>query len=211
MTIVRDIPATAVPGVRMVDNPGGLRTIRDSDCSAAIWDRVLPNAVETWINGLDPNTLPCTRTVLRPCSVRQMVHRLCDEAGTPEGPERVWLEDDIAYLAQAFAELVEAPYLRLRLAAVSNNACRKFHVDAITARLICTYRGTATQYGHSIGQDDPDRVMTAQTGAAVVLRGTRWRPDPGAQVLHRSPPIEGKGETRLVLVLDPVDRLDDDG
>lgn len=36
------------------------------------------------------------------------------------------------------------------------------------------------------------------------MRGKLWPPGPDPQLLHRSPPIEGTGETRLMLALDPV-------
>ena len=41
--------------------------------------------------------------------------------------------------------------------------------------------------------------------APILLRGTLWQERPRTGLLHRSPPIEGTGETRLVLVLDPID------
>lgn len=99
---------------------------------------------------------------------------------------------------------MEVAYLRFRLDIISTNACRKFHVDAIRARLICTYRGTGTQLGHARPGTEPGQVMTVATGAPLLLRGSLWPADPAAGLLHRSPPIEGSGETRLVLVLDPV-------
>jgi hypothetical protein len=92
---------------------------------------------------------------------------------------------------------------------VTTNACRKFHVDAMAARLICTYRGTGTQYGQSRNGDDPKRVFTVPTGSAVLLRGSLWPSNRDCGLVHRSPPIEGTGETRLVLVLDPVDIPED--
>jgi hypothetical protein len=127
-----------------------------------------------------------------------------DMAGLPIGPERDWLEHDIASLANVFSDLMNPLFLRLRLDVVTTNACRKFHIDAITARLLCTYRGTGTQYGISTDGEDPRRVFTVQTGAPLLLRGTQWPGEPPSGLLHRSPPIEGSGETRLVLVLDPV-------
>jgi G3E family GTPase len=45
---------------------------------------------------------------------------------------------------------------------------------------------------------------TAPTGSPIMLRGTLWPQQPNKSVLHHSPPIEGTGETRLVLVLDPI-------
>ncbi|WP_306043585.1 DUF1826 domain-containing protein [Mameliella sp. MMSF_3455] len=41
--------------------------------------------------------------------------------------------------------------------------------------------------------------------APIVLRGTHWPEKPLSGLLHRSPPIEGTGRVRFVLVLDPVD------
>lgn len=96
------------------------------------------------------------------------------------------------------------PYVRLRLSRVTANACSKFHIDAITARLVCTYRGTGTQYGISHDGGGPKRMFTVPTGSPILLRGTLWPESPRSGLLHRSPPIEGSGETRLVLVLDPI-------
>ncbi len=127
-----------------------------------------------------------------------------------EGAERTWLENDISDLATRFAEMMRTPYLRLRLDAISTNACRKFHIDALYARLICTYRGTGTQYGFSTDGLDPTRVFTVATAAPMVMRGTLWPQTPPSGLLHRSPPIAGSGETRLVLVLDPVFDIEED-
>ena len=41
------------------------------------------------------------------------------------------------------------------------------------ARLICTYRGTSTQYGLANTAGDPETVHTVPTGTAIVLRGKR--------------------------------------
>ena len=79
----------------------------------------------------------------------------------------------------------------------------------MTARLICTYRGPGTQYCISHDHTDPKRFFTVPTGAPILLRGSRWPQRPASGLLHRSPPIEGTGETRLVLVLDPVLNEDD--
>jgi hypothetical protein len=143
--------------------------------------------------------------ILRPEAVRDAASEVCDTSGTPAGLERDRLVDDIAALADIFARLMRARWLRLRLDAVTTNACRRFHIDAVTARLVCTYRGTGTQYGISTDGAEPRRVFQVATGAPILLRGTLWPERPRSGLLHRSPPIEGTGETRLVLVLDPVD------
>ncbi|WP_171132878.1 MULTISPECIES: DUF1826 domain-containing protein [unclassified Ruegeria] len=188
----------------------GLSALHDPQCAAAIWNRPLPQGFQNWIDGLDPDQLPATRTVLRPDVIRQAVSYLCDGAAMELCAERDWLISDIADLSQRFATIMGAPYLRLRLGVITTNACCKFHIDAIKARLICTYRGTATQYGFAQDGVDPRDVATVPTGSPMVMRGTLWPENPVSNLKHRSPPIAGTGETRLVLVLDLIFDLEED-
>lgn len=200
------------PGMQSVgvaNDSASLNTFLNPARSAAIWQRTTPPDVQCWLNELDPAVLPKGRVILPPSSVAQTVCHLCDMAGTPNGDKRDWLEAEIAYLSATFAELMSADFLRLRLDVVTTNACRKFHIDALTARLVCTYRGTGTQFGRSTDGNDPEVIHTVRTGAPILLRGTEWPSHPASDLVHRSPPIEGSGETRLVLVLDPVQEQSD--
>ena len=200
---VRRVVRDAI-GVGVADTPEGLSAIHRPDCAAAIWRRQPLSSFQDWVDRLDPAHLPRARSILRPDAVRDAVTAICETVGTPQDAERTRFVDDVAALADIFAGLMNAPFLRLRLDVVTTNACRKFHIDAVTARLICTYRGTGTQYGISADGAGPKRVFTAPTGAPILLRGTLWPESPRSGLLHRSPPIEGTGETRLVLVLDPI-------
>ncbi|ABG31468.1 hypothetical protein RD1_1857 [Roseobacter denitrificans OCh 114] len=196
-------------GVAVADRPEDLVAIRKPGCAAAIWRRQAAPAFQSWLDALPSTQLPRLRATLRPEDVSDALSQLFDRARTPKCAERVQLIDDMAALAHLFADLMQARYLQVRLEPVKTNACRKFHVDAVMARLICTYRGTGTQYGISKKGDDPLRVFTVPTGSPILLRGTLWPDSPRSGLLHRSPPIEGSEETRLVLVLDPVfDRED---
>jgi hypothetical protein len=158
---------------------------------------------------VDPENLPSAWLILKPQRMLSVLSGLCDTSLMPEGPHRQRLIEDIAALSHLFCDLMDAPYVRLRLSRVTANACRKFHIDAMTARLVCIYRGTETQYGNSVDGADPERIFTVPTGTPILLRGTLWPEQPRAGLLHRSPPIEGSGETRLVLVLDPIFDLED--
>jgi len=210
MSFVRALVKDAAIGVAVADQPEDLKTFLQPGCAAAIWRRQPEPTFQKWIDTLDPSLLPQGRIVLRPSAVSSAVAALCDVAETPDCDERDHLIGDISALAEIFAGLTKAPYLRLRLQAVTTNACRKFHIDAITARLVCTYRGQGTQYGFSPDGDDPRRVFSVATCAPILLRGTLWSEKPASGLLHRSPPIEGTGETRLVLVLDAVESPEDD-
>lgn len=210
MTLARALVRNAAVGVAVADYPEDLKIFLQPGCAAAIWRRQPTQAFQDWIDTLDPSLLPQGRIILRPEAVRSAVTALCDAAGTPDCLERGQLTDDISALAEIFADLMGARYLRLRLQAVTTNACRKFHIDAIKARLVCTYRGHGTQYGNSTDGGDPARVFAVATGASILLRGTLWPSRPASGLLHRSPPIEGTGETRLVLVLDVIDDPEDE-
>ncbi len=205
MNAVAEIARDAAPGVVAGDTSDALSAIRGPDCAAAIWKRQPMPGFQTWIDTLGPTQLPRGRIIVRPEAVPDAVQEICTASGTPEGAQRDRLADDIAALADIFAGLMDAKWLRLRLDVITTNACRRFHIDAVTARLVCTYRGTGTQYGISKGGAEPGRIFTVPTGSPILLRGTLWRERPRSGLLHRSPPIEGTGETRAVLVFDSVD------
>ncbi len=197
-------------GVEVTELPEGLSAIHRPGCAAAIWRRRPLPGFQSWIDSLEPERLPSARVVLRPEHVRETVTQICETSGTPGCRERDSLVDDTAALADIFAAQMSAPYIRLRFDIVSTNACWKFHIDTVTARLVCTYRGTGTQYGVSTDGAEPQRIFTVPTGAPMLLRGRLWPNQPESGLVHRSPPIEGTGETRLVLVLDPISDPDNE-
>ncbi len=204
MTLNRKILREAAVGVAVVDEPEALDVFRQPGVAATIWRRQPLQAFQQWIDELDPARLPSTRIILRPDKVHEAVSLVCEQAGLRQSAERNLLVEDICALAGIFAGMMDVPFLRLRLDVIRSDACRKFHIDAVTARLICTYRGLGTQYGVSADGSEPRRVFTVATGAPVLLRGTKWPDPPKSGLLHRSPPIEGSRMTRLVLVIDPI-------
>ncbi|UUX48909.1 DUF1826 domain-containing protein [Nisaea acidiphila] len=199
--VVSQSPASSV---RVTDAPDGLSEILRPDCAAVIWRRKSAPGFQSWIDALDPGQLPRARVILRPSDVRDAAAQICESCGTPDCPERDMLIDDAAALAGIFASVMEASYLKLRFDRITNDACTKFHTDAVTARLICTYRGPGTQYGLVRGMAEPSRISSVTTGSAMLLRGTLWPERPQSGLSHRSPPISGTKTTRLVLVLDPA-------
>lgn len=208
MTQTGELTDTGAIGVGVTKTPEGLSAIHHPGCAAAIWDRAPLPSLQYWLDRIDPSHLPTTRVILAPDRVRDALSKTAWMCGTPHCPECGMLVDDISALAMIFAEVMETPFIRLRLDVVTTNACRKFHVDALTARLVCTYRGTGTQYGASKDGKDPEHVFTVPACAPIILRGTKWPESPKSGLLHRSPPIEGTGETRLILVIDPAREME---
>lgn len=204
MNVMSRSPLAAPNGVAVVEDVIGLEAFRAKNCAATLWNRQIPQEILKWMNAIDPDALPVGRCIVRAVETGPMVRSFCDKVGLPKGPERSWFEQDVASLAGIFSDLMRTPHIRLRMDMVTTNACRKFHVDAIVGRLVCSYRGPGTQYGTGQNGKDPNRVFTVPTGAPILLRGSLWPETPRSGLLHRSPPIETTGETRLVVVLDPM-------
>ena len=191
-----------------VSQVNGLNTIKEDGVPAVVWNRPLPEAFQSWFDGLAPENLLSTCVNLRTRDVCAAVLQACEEARTPESPERNWLINDVVFLADSFAGIMSTRHLQLRFDVVSSNACKKFHTDVVNARLICTYRGPGTQYGVLTGGTEPDQVFDVRSGSPIILRGTRWPNQASSNFRHRSPPIQGLGKTRLNLVLDALNYED---
>ena len=110
------------------------------------------------------------------------------------------LARDIDQLATRFAELMNCGEVRLRLELVDNDSCRKLHADYTDLRLITTYVGRGTQFAPS-NQADTDNLLNIGAGDIALVKG--WMFAEGHEpCLHRSPPIAGTGERRLLLAID---------
>lgn len=105
------------------------------------------------------------------------------------------LAGDIAKLAARFAATMNIAEVRVRLEVVTGDACRRWHHDYADVRLVTTFAGRGTEYI----ADGLARSLS--TGPIALFKGRLAAPDE-ALVLHRSPPLVGTGERRLVLVID---------
>lgn len=110
------------------------------------------------------------------------------------------LRDEIAMLARRFAGIFAIDAVTVRLEWVETDACRKFHVDYVTARLLCSMLGPGTQWVY--GEHAENRwIRQMRTGDVGIFKGRLATDKP--MVLHRSPPIAGTGDVRLLLAIDP--------
>jgi hypothetical protein len=117
------------------------------------------------------------------------------------------MRDDIISLAGRFSALMGVDEVRVRLEVITGNACKKVHTDYTDVRLICTYAGQGTDYALQGADDHGGDCCLEQvpTGWIGLFKGRTFHPD-HAPAWHRSPPIAGTGEKRLLLVIDtPLD------
>ncbi len=119
------------------------------------------------------------------------------------------LANDVAMLARHMGGITGCESVAIRLEIVETDACKRFHTDYVSVRLISSYAGPATQWLSDADaaalRDGADpaalTIRTLATGDIALFKGRRWA-EHGA-IFHRSPPIAGTGVRRLVLVLDP--------
>ena len=179
-----------------------LSAINDDDIALAIWQREPPR-------GISRMALANLRSLRFTSSVPTLDDALSDAmdaAGYSKGVVRNTLLIDIIALAARFAHIMRTDAVEIRLEIVTTNACKKFHADYVTARLITTYVGQGTQWlDHEAAADcdcgEPHNIQQLGAGDVALFKGRHWSAD--APAIHRSPPIEGTGETRLVLVINP--------
>lgn len=208
MNAARMSGQTEARAIRQARDPSVLRQIGAAGVAAAIWQRKPMAEFSDWISGLPAAQLPVLRSLVTVGSVEACIHAACDNAGTPAGQMRDMFASDVAALAYIMSEVMGAPLLQLRLDVVVTDACRRFHVDNMRARMLCTYRGAGTQLAQP-GQEHTPLEMAP--GAAAILRGKLWQAPEAVGLLHRSPPISGTGQTRLLLVIDPAPNPQPDG
>jgi hypothetical protein len=177
-------------------SPDALDAVRRPDVGAAIWRRTLDPALASWADACPDHRLPAARFE---ATVAEAGRALA--AAAPDAP---LLAADAAALAARFAAVMGVARLRLRLDVIRDDACRLWHLDRVRARLLCAYRGAGTEFGPGKPGGTPRAVRRMARGDAGIFRGALW-PWAGETLLHRSPPMAGRGETRLLLVIDPAE------
>jgi len=183
-------------------SPHVMGAIHEEGCNLAVWERGA-NPSFTVLLAAEPEDVRFAATLAQ---LRERLPGELDQAGYPDTPERLALIEDIVDLAQRYGALMDLETLSVRLSIITTNRCRKFHADYVKARLITTYVGTGTQWIDTQDAvrlargETPHRVHTMNPGDVGLFKGRIWTQTPA---IHRSPPIEGTGETRLMLVLDP--------
>ena len=195
--------------VHTVNDDDYLSDFIDQFYFGLIWDRQIPVNIQDWLNKVDPKLIPSFRQIFHKNEVIKSINKIFENSLSKD-TQINWLIQDITRLSKLFSSLMKVDYIRLRMEVVSTNSCRKFHIDAVKARLICTYRGLGTQYGMSMDGIDPKHFKTTPTSSPILLKGTLWIEENPKMILHRSPPIEGTGETRFVFVIDPIFDLENE-
>ena len=188
--------------VRSVETRDGLARIVEPDVALVIWDRSLPLSVRDWLEGLESRQLPNLRVLIAPADIRRAIEPHMDACGMPAGEMRDLLIRDIepvSIFADTASNLVD-----VRLERIVNDACWKFHRDSVETRLDDVSRsytvGTTKRAAQAMRQQ---RHYDGQPNGSKTMAWlfSRKRAQAVSGIVHRSPPIEGSGCTRLLLCL----------
>ncbi len=181
-----------------------LSEIKQEACSLAIWQRE-PIAQIEQIMAPDARDLRFNAAL---ASLPEELEKALDAAGFVKHPARTKLVEDVAELARHYGAIMALDTLSVRLEIVTTDSCRKFHADYVPARLITTYVGSGTDWieaedaGRVRNGLAPRQINSLSAGEVGLFKGKLgW----GEPIIHRSPPIAGTGERRLLLVLNPAE------
>lgn len=196
------------------ETPQALAGILDDGVNLAVWQRQLPVHIADFGSLLLSLNEPLAESLSLEIAnedtepnLRGLASGLLDLEGY-EG-----FIADVSWLVSAFACLLGAQRIGVRLRVLDKAMCPRFHVDHVPVRLITTYAGVGSQWLKEGGMDrrqlsqpeaeptDNSLIQQIGSGAVALLKGEKWHGNEGFGLIHRSPQL-APGERRLILTLD---------
>ncbi|WP_426233547.1 DUF1826 domain-containing protein [Pseudomonas sp. TWP3-2] len=194
--------------------PQALARILEDEVNLAVWQRQLPLHISDFANLLLSLHQPYAESLHL---------ELADEDAEPDLTSLVTglreLEGyegfiaDLKWLVSAFACLLGARRIGLRLRVLDAAMCPRFHVDHVPVRLITTYAGIGSEWLKEGAMDrrqlgkplsepqEKSQIQQLASGEVALLKGEKWSGNEGFGLIHRSPQ-PAPGERRLILTLD---------
>ena len=194
------------------ETPLALSDILEDGVNLALWQRQLPLHIAEFGALLVSLNEPLADSMVIELDNEDATPNLQDLASSCrdlEGYEGFIA--DVAWLVSAFACLLGAKRIGVRLRLLDKAMCPRFHVDHVPVRLITTYAGVGSQWlregvmdRRQLSQADAEpseRIEQIHCGEVALLKGTKWRGNEGHGLIHRSPALKAD-ERRLILTLD---------
>lgn len=179
------------------DTRAVLARIVDPQVHLALWQRPLPDAL-AGLAALNWDDIDDIDEDIAVEALAATVPALIADSGY--GALAPPLSREIVALGQQFGTIMGCAIVRLRLEVIETDACRKFHADNVTARLLMPLVGPGTQWRQAGGEGPIEALRPGDVG---IFKGKLWAEEP--LILHRSPPVADTGETRLLLAFNPRD------
>ena len=204
------------PRIRQLqgDTPAILSQVLEDDVNLAVWQRQLPAHIEDFGALLLSLNEPLAEAITLEISdenVQPDLQSFASAYADLEGYEGFIA--DVSWLISAYACLLGAKRVGVRLRVLDKAMCPRFHVDHVPVRLITTYAGIGSQWLREGAIDrsqlgkpqaepsDALNIRQINCGDVALLKGERWVGNEGQGLVHRSPPLQ-RDERRLLLTLD---------
>ncbi|MGQ7960259.1 DUF1826 domain-containing protein [Pseudomonas sp. SP16.1] len=187
--------------------------LRD-EVNLAVWQRRLPAQIEDFAAALlaqgESLAQSMTLELATPDSAPNLDGLVAQYADLPG--QAAFLAD-VAWLVRAYACLLDAQRIGLRLRALDKAMCPRFHVDHVPLRLISSYAGVGSEWleegamprarlgDGSAEPQDAAAIRQLQAGQVALAKGEKWQGNEGRGLIHRSPQPPA-GQRRLLLTLD---------
>ncbi|WP_314385769.1 DUF1826 domain-containing protein [Pseudomonas brenneri] len=194
------------------ETPLALADILDNGVNLALWQRQLPLHIAEFGALLVSLNEPLAESLVVELDSEEAEPNLLGlAAGRRDLEGYDGFIADVAWLVSAFACLLGAKRIGVRLRLLDKAMCPRFHVDHVPVRLITTYAGIGSQWlregvmdRRQLSQADAEpseRIEQIHCGEVALLKGEKWRGNEGYGLIHRSPALAAN-ERRLILTLD---------
>lgn len=181
----------------MGDEPGVLGDIYQANFNLVCWQRSLSAEIRGYAEFLSNHEYFTGKSSVLPW---EEVHDWLSDV-LPAHEQRQAFIDDVTGLADMFSCLFELPRLGVRLHALKQPMCPRFHVDHVPCRLVTTYLGANTEWlpdavvdrtllgARSIELPDESSglICSVPENSVALLKGEGWWENEGAGIVHRSP------------------------
>ncbi|RTL48516.1 MAG: DUF1826 domain-containing protein [Rhodocyclaceae bacterium] len=210
---------TTDAGYRRTNTLLDLTCIFDSQVQVASWPRPLQPEVQTYL-------AEAARLGRLGQGLRQRLawDQPPDLSDLPDLPGRPALAKEVAELCMLYGDLLGCPYIGMRIEVVEGAMCPRFHVDRTGIRLVCTWRGSGTEWLDDARLDrsrlgigsggTPDEesgllpaditIHQADNFELVLLKGSLWQGNQGQGAIHRSPAVVPEHSPRVLIALDAL-------
>lgn len=196
------------------ESPQVLARILEDGVNLAVWQRRLPVHIAEFAQLVLALNQPLAESITLEMPTEDSVPNLQGLAvGFSDLEGYAGFIAELSWLVSAYACLLGAQRIGLRLRVLDKAMCPRFHVDHVPVRLISTFAGAGSQWlaeevmdrrqlGNPAAEPlDPTLIQQIGCGEVALLKGERWRGNEGQGLVHRSPAL-GAGERRLILTLD---------
>ena len=199
----------------MGKQPDVLHRILDPGVNLSLWQRPAQEAIRRELSHLHASHLPDVRCWTSSASFDDDLCALLGQQGLDPLALKNW-RIDLGRLAELFFGISEGRDVALRLETTEDDGCRRFHVDRTHLRLLCTYRGPGTEWLTDAQVDRVAQASGAPNDCIIrfgepsqfepfwvgILKGDAYPGNAGHGLVHRSPPIAGSGQIRVLFCLD---------